>query len=135
VQAVEIHVQNADEIESGISAFASEPDGGLIVPPDVTTLVRRDLVTSLAASHRLPALFPFRTFVASGGLMCYGINTPEAYRQVALYVDRVLKGEKPADLPVQAPNKFELVINRKTAKGLGIVIPETLLAQADEVIE
>jgi len=135
VQAVAIHVQNADEIESGVNAFAGEPDGGLVVLPDVTTLVRRDLVIRLAASHRLPALFPFRTFVTGGGLMCYGINTPEVYRQAALYVDRVLKGEKPADLPVQAPTKFELVINLTTAKALGIEVPPTLLSLADELID
>jgi ABC-type uncharacterized transport system substrate-binding protein len=105
------------------------------VLPDASTLVHRDLIIARAAQHRLPAVYPFRYFAVSGGLVSYGIDAADTYRQVASYVDRVLRGTKPEELPVQAPTKFELVINLKTAKALGLEVPATLLARADEVIE
>ena len=131
--AAEVH--NADEMEGVIEQFAREPDGALLVLPDLFTPTNRQSIIALAARHHLPAVYPFRYFVASGGLMSYGIETLETYRQAASYVARVLKGENPGDLPVQAPSKYELVINLKTAKALGLDVPPTLLARADEVIE
>jgi putative ABC transport system substrate-binding protein len=128
-------VRNADEIEGVIEHFAREPDGALLVLPDLFTTTNRQSIVALAARYRLPAIYPFRYFIASGGLMSYGTETLETYRQAASYVSRVLKGENPGDLPVQAPSKYELVINLKTAKALGIEIPPALLARADEVIE
>jgi putative tryptophan/tyrosine transport system substrate-binding protein len=128
-------VRNADEIEGVIEHFAREPDGALLVLPDLFTTTNRQSIVALAARYRLPAIYPFRYFIASGGLMSYGTETLETYRQASSYVSRVLKGENPGDLPVQAPSKYELVINLKTAKALGIVIPPALLARADEVIE
>ena len=128
-------VRNAADIGDAIDAFAREPSGGLLLPTDVTTVVHRDLIVALAARRRLPAIYSFRADVASGGLICYGPDTADLFRRAASYVDRILKGEKPADLPVQAPTKFELVINLKTAKALGLEVPPTLLARADEVIE
>jgi putative tryptophan/tyrosine transport system substrate-binding protein len=113
----------------------SLPPGGLIVTGGPLTVVHRDLIVTLAARHRLAAVYPFRYFVTSGGLISYGPDSIDPYRRAAGYVDRILKGEKPADLPVQAPTKYELVINLKTAKALGLEIPPTLLARADEVIE
>jgi putative ABC transport system substrate-binding protein len=115
--------------------FAREPNGGLIVSAGARAVLHRELIVMLAAQSRLPAVYPFRTFVSAGGLMSYGADTIDVYRQAAGYVDRILKGEKPADLPVQAPTKYELVINLKTAKALGLTVPPTLLARADEVIE
>jgi putative tryptophan/tyrosine transport system substrate-binding protein len=112
-----------------------EPNGGLVLPTDVTTIVHRDLIVALAARHRLPAIYSFRADVASGGLMCYGPDTTDLFRRAASYVDRILKGERASDLPVQAPVKFELVINLKTARALGLEVPPMLLARADEVIE
>src|SRR5262249_11978919 len=126
--AVEVH--NAAEMESVIEHFAQESDGGLLVLPDLFTATNRESIIALAARNRLPAIYPFRYFVANGGLMSYGIEMLETYRQAASYVDRILKGEKPADLPVQAPTKYELVINLKTAKALGLEVPPTLIARA-----
>jgi putative ABC transport system substrate-binding protein len=123
------------ELERIIDVFAREPNGGLIVLPDVSTINYRDGVIGLAARHRLPAVFPERIFATSGGLLSYGSDVSDIFRRAAGYVDRILKGEKPADLPVQAPTKYELVINLKTAKALGLTVPPTLLARADEVIE
>jgi putative tryptophan/tyrosine transport system substrate-binding protein len=128
-------VPGPDEIEPAIEAFAREPNGGLIVLPSPVTQVHRELIIALAARHRLPAAYTFRFYVASGGLVSYGIDLDDQARQAAGYVDRILKGEKPADLPIQQPTKFELVINLKTAKALGLDIPTSLLARADEVIE
>src|SRR5262245_45844394 len=128
-------VRNADEMEGVIEQFAREPDSALLVLPDLFTTTNRRSIIALAARHHLPAVYPFRYFVASGGLMSYGTETLETYRQAASYVARVLKGENPGDLPVQAPTKYELVINLKTAKTLGLEVPPTLLALADEVIE
>jgi ABC-type uncharacterized transport system substrate-binding protein len=128
-------VRNAAEIEAEIGAAAQRPGGAIIVLPDGLAAVHSALIIELVSRHRLLALYPFRLFTEKGGLMSYGIDIPELFRQVAVYVDRILKGEKPAELPVQAPNKFELVINLKTAKALGLNIPPALLARADEVLE
>jgi len=128
-------VRDPREIEAAITAFARAPDAGLIVTGNAPAAVHRDLIIRLAAQHRLPAIYPFRYYATSGGLLCYGPNTIEPYRRAASYVDRILKGEKPADLPVQAPTKYELVINLKTATELGITIPDNLLAVTDAVIE
>jgi putative tryptophan/tyrosine transport system substrate-binding protein len=130
-----IGVRDAPEIERGIAAFAREPNSGLIVTSGSLTTLHRDLIATLAARHHLPAVYPYRYFAVAGGLMSYGPNTSERYREAAGYVDRILKGEKPGDLPVQAPTKFEMVINLKTAKAIGLDIPPTLLARADEVLE
>jgi putative tryptophan/tyrosine transport system substrate-binding protein len=123
------------EIERGVTAFAREPNGALIVTLSGLAISHRELIIALAARHRLPAIYGYRPFVTSGGLLSYGPDIVDQYRRAADYVDRILKGEKPADLPVQAPTKYELIINLKTAKSLGIEIPPTLLARADEVIE
>jgi putative ABC transport system substrate-binding protein len=122
-------------MEHVIEQFARESDSALLVLPDLFTATHRQSIIALAARHRLPAVYPARYFVASGGLMSYGIELLETYRQAAAYVDRILKGERPSDLPVQQPTKFEMVINLKTAKTLGLEVPPTLLARADEVIE
>jgi putative tryptophan/tyrosine transport system substrate-binding protein len=122
-------------IERAIAVFANEPNGGLIFPPDLTALHHRDAIIRLAAKHRLPAIYATRIFVSAGGLMCYGVDAADIYRRAAGYVDRVLRGEKPGELPVQAPTKFELVINLKTARALGLDVPLAMLARADEVIE
>src|SRR5215204_6185393 len=126
---------SAADIERAIETFAREPNGGLVLPPDTSTVVHRDLIITLAARHRLPAVYALRVFVAAGGLTCYGIDFADLYRQSASYVDRILRGAKPADLPVQAPTKFETVVNRKTAKALGLIVPPGILVGADEVIE
>jgi len=124
-----------EEIERAITAFAPSPNGGLIVTASVLAEARRDLIVTLAARHKLPAIYYVRAFVAAGGLLSYGPDYIDQYRRAAGYVDRILKGEKPGDLPVQAPTKYELVINLKTAKALGLEISPSLLARADEVIE
>jgi len=123
------------ELERLLDAFAREPNGGLIVLPDVSTVNYREGIIALATRHRLPAVFPERIFAASGGLLSYGSDVPDIFRRGAGYIDRILKGEKPADLPVQAPTKYELVINLKAAKAIGLTIAPNLLALADEVIE
>ncbi len=128
-------VQDPAEIERAIEAFAREPNGGLIVLPGPITINHREMIIALAARHRLPAAYPFRFFVTSGGLVSYGADPFDQSRQAAAYVDRILKGEKPEDLPIQQPTKFEFVINLKTAKALGITVPISLLGRADEVIE
>jgi putative tryptophan/tyrosine transport system substrate-binding protein len=128
-------VRNPAEIEAEIGAAAQRPSGAIIVLPDGLAAVHSALIIGLVSRHRLLALYPFRLFTEKGGLMSYGLDIPDLFRQVAVYVDRVLKGEKPGELPVQAPNKFELVINLKTARALGLNIPPSLLARADEVIE
>ena len=128
-------MRNAADIENAVDTLVREPSGGLVLPTDVTTIVHRNSIVALAARHRLPAVYSFRADVASGGLMCYGPDTADLFRRASSYVDRILKGEKPADLPVQTPIKFELVINLTTTKALGLEVPPTLLARADEVIE
>jgi putative tryptophan/tyrosine transport system substrate-binding protein len=130
-----VDLRDAGEIERAITAFARTPNGGLILTTSALSVVHRDLIIALAARHKLPAVYFERFFVATGGLISYGANFTNQYRSVAGYVDRILKGEKPADLPVQAPSKYELVINLKTAKTLGLTIPPSVLARADEVIE
>jgi putative ABC transport system substrate-binding protein len=122
-------------MEGVIEQFAHESDSALLVLPELFTATNRQSIIALAARHRLPAVYPFRYFVTGGGLMSYGTELLDTYRQAASYVDRILKGERPSDLPVQQPTKFELIINLKTAKALGLKIPPTLLARADEVIE
>jgi len=126
---------DAAEAERAIEAFARESNGGVLLLPDATTSNLRASIVALTARHRLPAIYPFRYFAVSGGLISYGIDTADQFRRAASYVDLILKGAKPADLPVQAPTKFELVVNLKTAKALGLTIPESILLRADEVIE
>jgi putative ABC transport system substrate-binding protein len=128
-------VRDAGEIERVVTAFARSSNGGLIVTGSTLAVVHRELITTLAARHRLPAVYPLRLFVTVGGLISYGPDSIDPYRRAAGYVDRILKGEKPAELPVQAPTKYELVINLTTAKALGLEVPATLIARADEVIE
>jgi putative ABC transport system substrate-binding protein len=130
-----LDVRDAGEIEQGVGAFTRGPNDGLIVVANPTSNINRELIISLAARHRLPAIYPARYFVSSGGLISYGSEVLDQFRRAAGYVDRILKGEKPADLPVQAPTKYETVINLKTAKALGLDVPATVLARADEVIE
>jgi ABC-type uncharacterized transport system substrate-binding protein len=130
-----INMRDAREIEQDVTRFASSPNGGLILTGSALSVVHHDLVIALAAQHKLPAVYYRRYFVTSGGLMSYGPDVDEGFRGAAGYVDRILKGEKPADLPVQAPTKYELVINRKTAQALGLTVPPSLLARADDVIE
>jgi putative ABC transport system substrate-binding protein len=130
-----ISISDAREIEKDIAKFASAPNGGLILTATALSVVHRDLVVGLAAKYKLPAVYHRRYFVAGGGLMSYGSEVDEQFRGAARYVDRILKGEKPADLPVQTPTKYELVINRKTAQALGLTVPPSLLARADDVIE
>ena len=130
-----VNLRDAGEIERAITAFARAPNGGLIVTASALSTVHRNLIITLAARHKLPAVYYERLFVAAGGLISYGANFVDQYRRAAGYVDRILKGEKPADLPVQAPTKYELVINLKTAKALGLTVPPSVLARADEVIE
>ena len=135
IEVVAAYVRGPSEISKAIATVAEQPRAGLIAFPDSLTVVHRDVIIGQAAQHRLPAIYPFRIFPLSGGLLSYGLDFPELYRQAAVYVDRILRGEKPEDLPVQAPTKYELVINLKTAGVLGLTVPLTLQASADEVIE
>jgi len=130
-----VDVREAAEIERGVAAFARSSNGGVVVTASPSAAVHRELIVGMAARHQLPAVYPFRYFVSGGGLISYGPDSIDPYRRAAGYVDRILKGEKPADLPVQAPTKYETAINLKTAKALGLTLPPTLLATADEVIE
>jgi putative tryptophan/tyrosine transport system substrate-binding protein len=135
VEVIPLDVRDAGEIERAVTAFARSPNGGLIVLANPGSAIHRELIITLATRHKLPAVFFERTFAADGSLISYGPDDIDQYRQAAGYVDRILKGEKPANLPVQAPTKFELVLNLKTAKALGLTVPQSLLTQADEVIE
>jgi putative ABC transport system substrate-binding protein len=135
IEPVTIFVQNAADIERDIETFASVPNGGLVVIPDATAVAHSDLIIALAAHHRVPAVYYLSSFVAAGGLMSYGVDFVELNRQAASYVDRILRGDKPADLPVQAATRFETTANLKTAKALGLTVPPGLLVAADEVIE
>jgi putative tryptophan/tyrosine transport system substrate-binding protein len=135
VEVSPLNVRDADEIERAIAGFARSTNAGLIITGSALAVVHRHLIITLAAKHRLPAVYFQRTLVADGGLISYGADALDQYRRAVGYVDRILKGEKPADLPVQMPTKYELVINLKTAKALGLEIPSSLLARADEVIE
>ena len=135
VEVTPVNVRYADEIERVLVAFARAPGGGLIVTGSGGAYKYSDLIITLAARHKLPAVYYEHSFVAAGGLMSYGVDFADQFRRAAGYVDRILKGEKPADLPVQAPTKYELAINLKTASALGLTVPPSLLAAADEVIE
>jgi putative ABC transport system substrate-binding protein len=135
VEVVPVNVRNAPEIERAVTAFARSPNGGLLVTASALAVLHRDLIVTLAAQHKLPAVYWERFFVTSGGLISYGPDVVDQFRRAASYADRILKGENPADLPVQAPVKYELAINLKTAKTLGLEVPPSLLARADEVIE
>jgi len=135
MEVIPVNMRDAGEIEQAVANFARSPNGGLIPSPSSAVVQHRDLIVTLAARHKLPAIYWERFFVTAGGLMSYGPDITEAFRQAAGYVDRILKGEKPADMPVQAPTKYELAINLKTAKALGLTVPQSLLARADEVIE
>jgi putative tryptophan/tyrosine transport system substrate-binding protein len=135
VEVISVNMREAGEIERAVAAFARSSNGGLIVPASGSAQRHRDLIITLAARHKLPAVYWEGLFVAAGGLISYGLNEVEQYRQAAGYVDRILKGEKPADLPVQTPTKYETVINLKTAKAIGLTVPPSVLARADEVIE
>jgi putative ABC transport system substrate-binding protein len=135
VEVSPINLRDAGEIERAVAAFARSANGGLIVTGSGLAGTHHDLIIGLAARHKLPAVYPSRAFATGGGLISYGADFTDQYRRAASYVDRILKGEKPADLPVQAPTKYELVINLKTAKAIGLEIPATVYARADEVIE
>jgi putative tryptophan/tyrosine transport system substrate-binding protein len=135
VEVIPVNMRNAAEIEQSVERFARAPNGGLIPASSAAAVRHRDLIITLAARHKLPAVYWDPFFVATGGLMSYGPDLVDQFRQAAGYIDRILKGEKPADLPVQSASKYELIINLKTAKALGLEVPVTLLARADEVIE
>ena len=135
VEVTAINLRDASEIERAIMTFATTSSGGLIVTASPLAVVHRGFIVTLAARHKLPAIYFERAFVAEGGLTSYGPDFVDQYRRAAVYVDRILKGEKPADLPVQAPTKYELAINLKTAKALSLTVPNTLIGRADEVIE
>ena len=135
VEPVTAHVRSTGDIEAALDSLGQRPGGGLIVVPESFTSTHRELIVRLAAQHRVPAMYPYRQFPASGGLISYGPDNVDTFHRSAAYIDRILRGEKPAELPVQAPTKFELVINLKTAKALGLKVPESFLVRADEVIE
>jgi putative ABC transport system substrate-binding protein len=135
VEVSPVDIRNAGEIERALTEFARSPNGGLILTSSALANVQRDLIIRLAAKLRLPAIYSFQFFASAGGLAAYGSDSIDPHRRAANYVDRILKGEKPGDLPVQAPTKYQLVINLKTAKVLGLTVPPSLLARADEVIE
>jgi putative ABC transport system substrate-binding protein len=135
IELSRISLSNPQQIESSVAAFAGSPNSGLIVSRTSEAITNRELIVALAARYRLPAVYPLRIFVNGGGLVCDGPDIVYQFRQAASYIDRILKGEKPSELPVQAPSKFELVINLKTAKALGLTVPQSLLTTADEVIE
>jgi putative ABC transport system substrate-binding protein len=135
LEVIPVNMRDAGEIEQSVKTFARSPNGGLVVAASGTAVRYRDLIITLAAQNKLPAVYWERFFVAAGGLISYGADLIDNYRRAAGYADRILKGEKPADLPVQVPTKYELVINLKTAKALGLTVPQSLLARADEVIE
>ena len=135
IELVPGHIETAADIERTIEALARMPDSGLVLPPDATTITHRDLVLALVAKHRVPAVYAVQAFVAAGGLMSFGTDQNDMFRLAASYVDRILRGDKAADLPVQAPTKFETTVNLKTAKALGLTVPPGLLVAADEVIE
>jgi putative tryptophan/tyrosine transport system substrate-binding protein len=135
VEVNPVNMRDAGEIERAVTAFARSPGGGLIVTAGAAAGLHRDLIITLAARHKLPAVYYERSFVAAGGLISYGPDFVDNYRRAAGYVDRILKGEKPADLPVQASTKYETVLNLKTAKALGLIVPPSVIARADEVIE
>jgi putative ABC transport system substrate-binding protein len=134
-EAVAVNIRDSNEMERTITEFGRTANAGLIVTGSGLAMVHRELIVTLAAQHKLPAVYWNRAPVAAGGLISYGVDLRDQFRQAAIYVDRILKGEKPADLPVQTPTKYELVLNLKTAKALGLEIPPTVLARADEVIE
>jgi putative ABC transport system substrate-binding protein len=135
VQTVAVALHEANEIEGAITAFAREPNGGLIFPSDGFSTSNRSIIIGLAARHRLPAIYSWRAFVTDGGLAAYGIDLIDLFRRSANYVDRILRGEHPGELPIQQPTKFELALNLKAAKAIGLEVPPMLLARADEVIE
>jgi ABC-type uncharacterized transport system substrate-binding protein len=135
VEVSPIDARNATEIERAVGEFAQSPSGGLVMTASGASIRHRDLIIALAARYRLPSVYPYRISAGAGGLLSYGVDSTDPYRRAAGYIDRILKGEKPADLPVQAPTKYELVINLKTAKALGLEVPPQLLARANEVIE
>jgi putative ABC transport system substrate-binding protein len=130
-----VGLQEPSEIERGIIEFAREPNGGLIVAPNAVAIVHRELIINLAARHKLPAIYPFRYFAEAGGLVAYGPDAADQYRRAAVYVDRILKGAKPGELPVEQSTRLTLSVNLKTARSLGVTVPAMLLASADEVIE
>ena len=135
IELTPLPVENAGDVERVLELFARVPNGGLVLPPDTTTIAHRDLIIALTARYRLPAIYSVRAFVTAGGLMSYNTDRVYMYRQAASYVDRILRGSHPGDIPVQAPTKYETVINLKTAKALGLTVPDKLLVAADEVIE
>ena len=135
VEVIPVNVRDVGDIERAVTEFARGPNDGMVVPAGSLAIIHRKPIITLAARHRLPAVYPYRLYVADGGLISYGLDPVDPYRRAADYVDRILKGEKPADLPVQAPTKYELVINLKAAKAINLTVSPTLLARADEVIE
>jgi putative tryptophan/tyrosine transport system substrate-binding protein len=135
MQSIAMPVHGIDDLEPAVKSFTRDPNGGLVVLSDAFNVVNRKLIIGLAAQYRLPAIYFFRFFVTDGGLVSYGVDRSDSFRRAAAYVDRILRGAKPADLPVEGPTKFELVVNLKTAKALGLDVPWILQQRADEVIE